>query len=58
MSAPSRSTPVVVGSLNMEIVVRAAHLPQVGETILGGDFRTFPGGKGANLNVSAAWLGI
>jgi ribokinase len=48
---------VVVGSLNMDLVVRAAHLPQAGETILGSDFRTFPGGKGANQAVAAARLG-
>ncbi len=48
---------VVVGSLNMDLVVRAPRHPQPGETILGGDFRTFPGGKGANQAVAAARLG-
>jgi ribokinase len=48
---------VVVGSLNMDLVVRTARHPQVGETILGNDFRTFPGGKGANQAVAAAKLG-
>jgi ribokinase len=48
---------IVVGSLNMDLVVRAAHLPQPGETILGSDFQTFPGGKGANQAVAAARLG-
>lgn len=48
---------VVVGSLNMDLVVRAPRLPKVGETILGSDFRTFPGGKGANQAVAAARLG-
>lgn len=58
MSVSSRSAYiVVVGSLNMDLVVRAAHLPQAGETILGTDFRTFPGGKGANQAVAAARLG-
>lgn len=48
---------VVVGSINMDLVVRAPHLPQPGETIIGSDFRTFPGGKGANQAVAAARLG-
>ncbi|MBP7692770.1 MAG: ribokinase [Anaerolineales bacterium] len=48
---------VVVGSLNMDLVVRAPHHPQPGETILGDEFRTFPGGKGANQAVAAARLG-
>jgi ribokinase len=47
----------VVGSLNMDLVVRAARHPLPGETILGGDFFTFPGGKGANQAVAAARLG-
>ena len=33
---------LVVGSLNMDLVVVAPRLPQVGETILGGKFATFP----------------
>ncbi|MBM3149742.1 MAG: ribokinase, partial [Chloroflexi bacterium] len=47
----------VVGSLNMDLVVRAPHLPVPGETIIGSDFRTIPGGKGANQAVAAARLG-
>src|SRR5512137_301697 len=48
---------VVVGSLNMDLVVRVAHLPAPGETILGGEFHTIPGGKGANQAVAAARMG-
>jgi ribokinase len=48
---------VVVGSINMDLVVRAPRHPQPGETILGTDFQTFPGGKGANQAVAAARLG-
>lgn len=48
---------IVVGSLNMDLVVRSAHLPAPGETILGGEFITVPGGKGANQAVAAARLG-
>ena len=48
---------VVVGSLNMDLVVRAPRIPKPGETILGDDFRIIPGGKGANQAVAAARLG-
>ena len=48
---------VVVGSLNMDLVVRAPRHPQPGETLLGSEFHTFPGGKGANQAVAAARLG-
>jgi len=45
---------VVVGSLNMDLVVRMPQIPRPGETLLGGIFKTFPGGKGANQAVAAA----
>ena len=48
---------VVVGSLNMDLVVRASRHPHVGETIIGSDFGTYPGGKGANQAVAAARMG-
>lgn len=48
---------VVLGSLNMDLVVRAPRHPQPGETLIGGEFQTFPGGKGANQAVAAARLG-
>ena len=48
---------LVVGSLNMDLVVRVPHTPMPGETVLGGDFETFPGGKGANQAVAAARMG-
>lgn len=47
----------VIGSSNTDMVVKAARLPAPGETILGGTFGTFPGGKGANQAVAAARLG-
>lgn len=50
-------TIVVVGSLNMDLVVRAPRHPAPGETLIGSDFQTFPGGKGANQAVAAARLG-
>jgi ribokinase len=48
---------LVVGSINMDLVVRVPHTPEPGETVLGGDFETFPGGKGANQAVAAARMG-
>jgi ribokinase len=48
---------VVVGSLNMDLVVQVPAIPKPGETVLGNDFATFPGGKGANQAVAAARLG-
>ena len=55
----NRSAPpiVIVGSINMDLVVRAAHVPAPGETVLGQDFMTIPGGKGANQAVGVARLG-
>ena len=48
---------LVVGSINMDLVVRVPHAPVPGETVLGGGFETYPGGKGANQAVAAARLG-
>ncbi len=48
---------LVVGSINMDLVVRVHHAPKPGETILGEAFETFPGGKGANQAVAAARMG-
>ena len=48
---------LVVGSLNMDLVVEVPTIPQPGETVLGKNFATFPGGKGANQAVAAARLG-
>ncbi len=47
----------VIGSLNMDLVVQAPTLPAPGQTVLGGPFATFPGGKGANQAVAAARAG-
>jgi ribokinase len=48
---------VVVGSANMDMVVRCERFPRPGETVLGNAFNMFPGGKGANQAVAAAKLG-
>ncbi len=47
----------VVGSVNMDLVIRTPHLPASGETVIGGGFITVPGGKGANQACAAARLG-
>ena len=48
---------VVVGSSNMDLVVKSPRIPDKGETILGGDFIMTPGVKGVNQAVAAAKLG-
>lgn len=48
---------LVAGSSNLDFVVRAHHIPAPGETVLGRDFKTFPGGKGANQAVACARAG-
>ena len=48
---------VVVGSSNTDLVIKVPHIPRPGETILGSDLMTIPGGKGANQAVSAARAG-
>ena len=44
---------VVIGSANVDLTVRLEHLPQLGETVPGGEFYTSFGGKGANQAVAA-----
>jgi len=48
---------VVVGSLNMDLIVRTPRFPVGGETLAGHGFATAAGGKGANQAVAAARLG-
>ena len=48
---------VVVGSLNLDLVARAARLPGPGETVNGSTFAEVPGGKGLNQAVAAARAG-
>ncbi|MBI5879383.1 MAG: ribokinase [Chloroflexi bacterium] len=48
----------VVGSFNMDLVVRTARRPAPGETVFGTEFGMFPGGKGFNQAIAAARLGV
>jgi ribokinase len=48
---------VVVGSINLDLVAYVSRMPLEGETLMGRDFATYPGGKGANQAVGAARLG-
>lgn len=48
---------VIVGSINIDFVMRVETNPSPGQTVLGTDFETHPGGKGANQAVAAARLG-
>ncbi len=48
---------VVVGSLNVDLVIRVDRFPYPGETILGGDLFTNSGGKGANQAAAVGRLG-
>jgi ribokinase len=50
-------TVVIVGSANVDLTMRVAHLPAPGETVIGGTFSRAPGGKGANQAAAAARLG-
>lgn len=47
----------VIGSINMDVVISADRFPQKGETIVGKNFFTTPGGKGANQAIAAAKCG-
>jgi ribokinase len=48
---------VVFGSINLDLVTRVETIPGPGETTLGGDYATSPGGKGANQALAARRAG-
>lgn len=48
---------VVVGSLNLDLVVRPRQAPAAGETVFAPALERYPGGKGGNQAVAAARLG-
>ncbi|MFJ3379290.1 PfkB family carbohydrate kinase [Curtobacterium sp. NPDC090217] len=56
-SSPALPSLAVVGSINVDSVLRVPELPAPGETVLATQRRTFLGGKGANQAVAAARLG-
>lgn len=47
----------VVGSINLDMVASAPHLPRAGETVTGATLARHPGGKGANQALAAQRLG-
>ena len=47
----------IVGSINMDLVIKSPVMPENGVTLTGSDFMTNPGGKGANQAVAVAKLG-
>lgn len=53
----SKKQIIVVGSSNTDMIIKLDHIPRPGETILGGEFVTASGGKGANQAVAAARAG-
>jgi len=48
---------VVVGSSNTDMIIQLDRIPRPGETLLGGEFTSAAGGKGANQAVGAARAG-
>lgn len=48
---------IVIGSINMDIVLKVPRIPERGETILGNEILVTPGGKGANQAISASQAG-
>ena len=57
MTKEEKPMVLVAGSANVDFVVRVPHIPAPGETVLGGAFQTFAGGKGANQAVACARAG-
>ncbi len=45
---------IVVGSLSLDLVLRVARIPSLGETIIAQDFAKYPGGKGNNQAIAAS----
>lgn len=54
----NQPTVCIVGSINMDVTISTDKIPEQGETVIGGTFATYFGGKGANQAVSAARAGV
>jgi len=48
---------LVIGSINMDLVLKTTRIPFAGESLLATDYQYFSGGKGANQAVAASRLG-
>src|SRR5262249_20400746 len=58
LSSPRGAAMILVfGSINVDVLVPVPRLPGIGETVLGGDYRLAPGGKGANQALAARRAG-
>ncbi len=57
LKSMARPKILVIGSSNTDMIIQIERIPQPGETILGGEFTTASGGKGANQAVAAARAG-
>src|SRR5688572_3857541 len=57
VNARGSAAVVLVGSVNVDYLVRTERLPSAGETVVGGVFERHYGGKGANQAVAAGRLG-
>ncbi len=57
LSRIAKKSILVLGSSNTDMIIKVGRIPRAGETILGGDFASTPGGKGANQAVGAARAG-
>src|ERR1017187_6171198 len=53
----TKNSILVVGSSNTDMIIKMARIPKPGETVIGGEFSSAPGGKGANQAVGAARAG-
>lgn len=56
MTSVNNKTLVVIGSLNVDLVMRTDRIPKAGETFYGNSFSTGCGGKGANQAIACARL--
>jgi ribokinase len=57
MNREERPLIVVLGGINMDLVTLTARFPEAGETVVGRQFLTYAGGKGANQAMAAARMG-